>query len=96
MDKVVRVSLGNESALIWLLDKELISLLLGEHDGVFLRFEVDVGALHAVGGRLPANERVLPPVTLLQDIPVHTPVVTVPVSRLRRGLRWAINSVRFN
>lgn len=94
MDKVVRVGLGNESALIWLLDEELVSLLLGEHNGIFLRLEVDIGTLHTIGGRLPANERVLPSVTLLQNIPIHAPVVGVPVSRLRCRLRWAIDPVR--
>lgn len=48
--EVVGVSLGDETALIGLLDKVLISLLLGESNGILLGLELDVGALHAVGG----------------------------------------------
>lgn len=80
MNKVIRVGLGGKPTLIRLLDKEFISLLLRKPDGVLLGLEIQIGALHAVCRRLPADKRVLPPVTPLQDIPVHSPVVTVPVS----------------
>lgn len=91
MDEVVRVGLRNEPAVVGLLDKVFISLLLGESDGVVLALELQVGALHAICRRLPPNERILPPVTSLQDIPIHPPVVAVPVSRLCSRLRGAVD-----
>ena len=75
VEEVVRVSLGCEAALVGLLDKIFIALLVGESDRILLGIELEVGALHSIGRRLPSHERVLPPVTPLQDIPVHTPVV---------------------
>lgn len=93
VEEVVRVGLGNEATLVRLLDKVFVALLLGEGNGVLLRLELDVGALHAVGGRLPAHERVLPAVTALQDVPVHAPVVLVPGTRLCRGLSGAVDTV---
>ena len=50
MDKVVGVSLGNEPTLIGLLDKILVSLLLGKSDGLFLCPEGNASALHAIRG----------------------------------------------
>lgn len=86
MVEVVCVGLGGNPTLIRLLNEELIPLLLCKPDGIFLGLEIDIGALHAVCRRLPAHQRVLPPVTSLQDVPVHSPVVTVPGSRLRSRL----------
>lgn len=63
--EVVGVGLGNKSALVGLLNEIFVSLLLREHDGVLLRLELQVGALHAIGRRLPSHQRVLPAVTLL-------------------------------
>lgn len=83
MNKIVCVRLGSKSTLIRFLDKEFISLLLRKPDGVFLGLKVQIGALHAVCRRLPADKSILPPVTPLQNIPVHSPVMTVPGSRLR-------------
>lgn len=92
--EVVGVGLGDEAALIRLLDEVLVSLLLGKGNGILLGLELDVGALHAVGGRLPSHQRVLPAVTPLQNIPVHTPVVRVPSTGLRSGLRGAVDAIR--
>lgn len=64
VEVVVRVRLGLELPLLRFLYKVLVSLLLGEPDGILLALEVQVGALHAIGGRLPAHQRVLPPVAL--------------------------------
>lgn len=95
--EVVRVGLGHEAALVRLLDKILIALLLGKSDGILLGLELDVGALHTIGRRLPAHEGVLPAVAPLQDVPVHTPVVLVPSTGLCRGLRRAVDTaVRYN
>lgn len=91
--EVVGVSLGHETALVWLLDKVFVSLLLGESNGIFLGLKFDVSALHSVGGRLPTHERVLPAVTPLQDIPIHAPVVLVPGAGLCCGLSGAVDAV---
>ena len=48
MGKVVGVGLGNEPTLIGLLDKILITLLLGKPDGLFLCPEGNASALHAI------------------------------------------------
>lgn len=48
--EVVGVSLGNDSALVGLLDKVFVTLLVGKVDGILLGLEVEVGALHVVGG----------------------------------------------
>lgn len=49
VNEVVGVGLGDDSALVGLLDKVLVSLLVGKVDGIFLGLEVEVGALHVVG-----------------------------------------------
>lgn len=94
VDEVVGIGLGHEAALVRLLDKVLVTLLLGKSDGVFLRLELQVGALHAIGRRLPAHEGVLPTVTPLQDIPIHAPVVLVPGTGLCCGLGRTVDTVR--
>jgi hypothetical protein len=50
MHKVVRVCLRNELPLVRLLHKVLISLLVRKVDGIFLRLELHLEALHKVGG----------------------------------------------
>lgn len=92
VNEVVGIGLGHEAALIRLLDKVFVALLLGKGDCVFLGLELQVGALHAVGGRLPAHERVLPTVTPLQDVPIHAPVVLVPGTGLCGGLGRAVDA----
>mgnify|MGYP007107143429 CR=1 FL=1 len=47
--EVVGVSLGDDSALVGLLNKVFVTLLVGKVDGVVLGFEVEVGAMHVVG-----------------------------------------------
>jgi hypothetical protein len=37
-------------------------------------------SLHGIGGRLPAHKRIFPSMAFLQNIPVHSPMVTVPIS----------------
>lgn len=92
VNEVVRISLRNESALIWLLNKILIALLLRKHDGILLGLEVQMSALHIISRRLPTHQRVFPAVALLQHIPIHPPVVLVPGTGLRGGLRGAVDS----
>lgn len=48
--ELVGVSLGDNSPLVGLLDKEFVALLLGKVDGVVLGLEVQMCALHEVGG----------------------------------------------
>lgn len=91
VDEVVGVSLGDEPALIRLLNEILVSLLLRKHDRILLRLEVQVGTLHAISRRLPAHQRVFPAVSSAKDIPVHSPVVSVPGTRLRRGLGGTVD-----
>jgi hypothetical protein len=91
--EVVRVGLGHKTALVRLLDKVFVALLLGESNGILLGLEFDVGALHSIGRRLPAHEGILPTVTPLQDVPVHTPVVLVPGTGLCCGLGRAVDPV---
>lgn len=93
VDEVVSVGLGDEATLIRLLNEVLVSLLLGEQNGILLALEVQVGTLHAIGRGLPAHEGVLPAMTPLQDIPIHSPVVAVPGSGLCCGLRLAVDPV---
>ena len=92
VNEVVGIGLRHETALVRFLNKIFVTLLLGKIDGVFLRFELQVGALHAIGRRLPAHERVLPTVTPLQDIPIHTPVVLVPGAGLCCRLGRAVDT----
>jgi hypothetical protein len=49
VQEVVGVSLGDDFALVGLLDKVFVALLVGEVDGIVLGLEVEVGALHVVG-----------------------------------------------
>lgn len=92
--EVVRVGLRNKPAVIRLLHEVFIALLLGKLDGIVLGLELQVGTLHAICRRLPPNKRVLPPVTPLQNIPIHSPVVAVPVSGLCSRLRGAVDSAK--
>lgn len=94
VEEVVRVGLGRDLAALGLLHEVLIALLVGEVDGILLGLEVELGALHHVGGRLPAHERVLPSVALGEDVPVHAPVVALPVAGLRGGLGLLVDAVR--
>lgn len=49
VDKVVGVSLGDETTLVRFLDKVFVALLLREGNGILLRVELDVSSLQAVG-----------------------------------------------
>lgn len=92
--EVVGISLGHKPALIRLLHKVFVALLLSKGNGILLALELEVGALHSIGGRLPAHEGVLPPVTLLQNVPIHPPVVSVPGARLGSRLCGAVDSIK--
>lgn len=91
--EVVGIGLGHKPALIGLLHKVFVALLLGKGNGILLGLELEVGSLHTIGGRLPAHEGVLPPVALLQNVPVHAPVVFVPSTGLGSGLCGAVDSM---
>lgn len=93
MHKVVRIGFGNKPSLIWFLHKVFVSLLLGKVNGVVSRCKIQVCSLQIVGRRLPSHQRVLPSMSLLQYVPIHTPVMTMPVSRLRSCLCRSINSM---
>lgn len=92
MKEVVCISFGNKPTLIRLLNKVFIALFLSKGNGILLRLELQMGALHVVCRRLPTHQRVLPPVALLQDVPVHTPVVFVPGARLSGRLCGPVDS----
>lgn len=92
--EVVRVGLRNEPAVIRLLHEVFIALLLGKLDGIIPGLELQVGTLHAICRRLPPHKRVLPPVTPLQNIPIHSPVVAVPISGLCSRLRGPVDSAK--
>lgn len=49
VDKVVGVSLGDETTLVGFLNKVLVALLLRKGNGILLRVELDVSSLQAVG-----------------------------------------------
>ena len=93
VEEVVGVGLRGEGTVVGLLDEVLVTLLLGEGDGVLLGLKLDLGTLHQVARRLPSHQRVLPPVALLQHVPVHPPVVSAPGTGLRCGLRRLVDSV---
>lgn len=82
MHELVRICLRYNTSLIWLLHKILIPLLVCKQDGVFLVLEVEMCALHKVCAGLPTHERILPAMSLGQWIPVHAPVMMVPVAGL--------------
>jgi hypothetical protein len=67
----VGIGLGDGLPLVGLLDKVLVALLISELDSVLLGFKLYPVAVHEVGRRLPAHERVLPSVALGQNVPVH-------------------------
>jgi hypothetical protein len=50
--------------------------------------------LHSICGGLPAHEGVLPAVTLLENVPIHAPVVSVPGTRLGSRLCGAVDSMK--
>lgn len=86
MEEVIRVRFRHKLALVRLLNKILVALLLCERDCVLLGREVQMGALHSIGGRLPTHQGIFPAVALLEDIPIHPPVMLMPGSGLRRRL----------
>lgn len=94
VQEVVRISLRRELPLIGLLQEVLVPLLLGKEDGVLLGLEAQVRTLHVVARGLPAHKWVLPPVALGQDIPVHPPLLGLPVAGLRRGLGGHVDAYR--
>jgi hypothetical protein len=54
-------------------------------------------ALHEIGRGLPAHQRILPSMAFGEDVPVHAPVVAVPVAGLSCCLCRSVDaaSVRF-
>ena len=91
--EIIRIRLRRNLPRIRFLHKVLISLLLREADRILLALEVHVCALHEIGRGLPAHERILPSVAFGENVPVHTPLVTVPVTRLSRGFGGAVDAV---
>ena len=93
MHEVVRIRLRNYSSLVRLLDKVLVSLLLSKVYGIVSRCKIQVRSLQVVRRRLPSHQRILPSVSLLQYVPIHAPVMTMPVSRLRGCFSRPVYSV---
>lgn len=90
--KLISIRLRYDPSLIGLLHEVLISLLVCKPDRILFRFETYPLALHKVAGGLPAYQRILPSMSFGQWIPVHEPLHAVPVTRLRRSLRWLVYS----
>jgi hypothetical protein len=86
VEEVIGVSLWRELAGVGLLHEIFVALLLGEVNGVLLALEVEICALHEVSRRLPSHQWILPPMTLGKNVPVHSPIVASPGSRLCGGL----------
>ena len=91
MHKVIRVCLGDDPSLIRLLHKILVPLLIRKVHCRFLTLKVQMCALHEVGRRLPAHERILPSMAFGKYIPVHAPVVPMPVAGLGCGFGRAVD-----
>lgn len=96
MQKIVRIGFGNEPSLVGLLHKVFVSLLLSKVNGVIPRCKVQVCSLQIVGRGLPSHQRILPSMSLLQYVPIHPPVMTMPVSRLRSCLCGPVYSMSIN
>ena len=93
MHEVVRIRFRNHSSLVRLLHKIFVSLFLSKVNGIVSRYKVQVRSLQVVRRRLPSHQRILPPVSLLQYVPIHAPVMTMPISRLRGCLSRPVDSV---
>lgn len=91
--KLRRIRLWNNLPRLRLLHKVLVPLLFREADCVALALEVNARALHGVRARLPAHQRVLPAVALGHNVPVHLPVVLVPVAGLLGGFGGFVDAV---
>ena len=48
--EIVGIGFWHKFPLVWLLHKVLVSLFLGEENGVLFAFEVDMRSLHEIGG----------------------------------------------
>lgn len=86
MDEIVGIGLGDSFSLIRLLDKIFIPLLLRESYSILFCHEIEMRALQRVPGSLPPHQRMFPSMTLLQNVPIHSPMMGMPRSRLRRCL----------
>ena len=92
MHKVVRIRLGREFPLVMLLHEIFIPLLHSKMDRILFTPEVQMGPLHEIRRRLPSHQGVLPPVAFEHDVPIHAPVVAVPVAGLGCCFRGAVYS----
>lgn len=90
--EVICVGLWRKFAGVGFLDKVFVSLFLGEVNCILLPLEVDVRTLHEVPGRLPTHQRILPAVTLRENIPIHTPALRSEISGLCCRLGLFVNS----
>ena len=92
MYELIRIRFRHDLPLVWLLHKPFVPLLLCEANGVLLRLEVHLGALHVVAGRLPAHKRVLPSMAFGEHIPINLPMMRVPVAGLSSGFGGLVNA----
>lgn len=95
IQEVIGVGFGRKSPLVWLLDKVLVALLFGKVDSLLLGIELELGALHKITGGLPAHQRIFPSVSLAQDVPIHSPVMTAPLAGLCGRFGWLIDAACF-
>ena len=80
VQELVGVCLGHNLPFIGLRHEVLVALFLGKVDGVLFAFEVEMRSLEVICRRLPAHQWVLPPMAALENIPVHPPLMPVPVA----------------
>ena len=78
MYKVICVRFRHKPPFVWLLHEIFIALFFRKPYSVFLGFEVQMRPLQEIGTGLPAHKWVFPAVTLLKDVPIHSPLVAVP------------------
>lgn len=91
--KVISIGLRDNFPTVRLLDKVFVSLLLRKPDSILLALEVQMCALHEISRGLPSHQRILPSVAFGKNIPVHAPLMTMPVAGLCCCLRWAVDPV---
>lgn len=91
--KIVCVCFGHKLPRVRLLHKILIPLLLRKPDRIFFVLEAYMRALHEICRRLPAHQGILPPVAFAEDIPVHSPMVPMPVSGLCSGFGGPVDPI---
>lgn len=88
--EVISICLWDHPPLVGLLHEVFVALFLREMDRVLFGLEIQMRSLQKVRGRFPSHQGILPSMALLKDIPIHPPMMSVPISRLCRGFCGAV------